>query len=124
MWDRLSSLTTGCTVKEDQPLKLLLNLFFCHFNRSEPTYKPQHIKLLDIIAACNHLNVNAPNQILLTIFIDFKTFQGCLNTWKGHLIFEDVSQIMLLKVNFYLQAISAFRAAHYVLTFLQELNTL
>ena len=32
-----------------------------HFNRSEPTYKSQHIKLPDIIASCNQLNVNALN---------------------------------------------------------------
>ena len=29
-----------------QGLKLLLNLLFYHFNRSEPTYKSQRIKLL------------------------------------------------------------------------------
>ena len=49
----------SCTLKEDQPLRLLLNLFFYHFNRSEPTYKSQHLKPLDIIATCNQLNVNA-----------------------------------------------------------------
>ena len=32
---------------------LLLSLLFYHFNRSEPTYKSQRIKLLDVIAACN-----------------------------------------------------------------------
>ena len=42
----------------DQPLRLLL-IFFFHFNRSEPTYKSQCIKLLGVIAACNELNVNA-----------------------------------------------------------------
>ena len=47
------------TLKEDQPLRLLLNLIFYHFNHSEPTYKSQPIKLLDIIAASNQLNVNA-----------------------------------------------------------------
>ena len=49
------------TLREDQPLRLLLNLLFYHFNRSEPTYKSQRIKLLDVIAACNQLNVNALN---------------------------------------------------------------
>ena len=30
----------GCSLKEDQPLlRLLLNLLFYRFNRSEPTYK-------------------------------------------------------------------------------------
>ena len=51
---RLSTLnvfgTKGCTLKEDQPLRQLLNLFFYHFNRSKPTYKSQRIKLLDVIA--------------------------------------------------------------------------
>ena len=48
------------TLKEDQPLRL--NLLFYHFNRSEPTYKAQrNINLLDVIASCNHLNVNALN---------------------------------------------------------------
>ena len=56
------------TLKEDQPLRLLLNLLFYYFNRYEPTYKSQHIKLLDIIAACNKLNVNALNLILITVF--------------------------------------------------------
>ena len=48
-------------IREDQPLRLLLNLLFYHFNHSEPTYKSQRIKLLDVIAACNQLNVNALN---------------------------------------------------------------
>ena len=43
------NLTIGCTLKEDQPLRLPLNLFFYRFNRSESTYKSQRIKLLDII---------------------------------------------------------------------------
>ena len=51
------------TLKEDQPLRLLLSLLFYHFNCSEPTYKSQRIKLLDVIAACNQLNVNALNKI-------------------------------------------------------------
>ena len=49
------------TLREDQPLRLLLNLLFYHFNHSEPTYKSQRIKLLDVIATCNQLNVNALN---------------------------------------------------------------
>ena len=49
------------TLKEDQPLRLLLNLLVYHFNRSESTYKSQRIKLLDVIAACNQLNMNALN---------------------------------------------------------------
>ena len=47
------------TLKEDQLLRLLLNLLFYHFNLSEPTYKSQCIKLLDVIASCNQSNVNA-----------------------------------------------------------------
>ena len=47
--------------ERDQPLRLLLNLLFYHFNRSELTFKSQCIKLLDEIAACNRLNVNALN---------------------------------------------------------------
>ena len=43
------------TLREDQPLRLLLNLLFYHFNRSKPTDKFQRIKLLDLIAACNQL---------------------------------------------------------------------
>ena len=64
----LSCSTIGCTLKEDQPLGLLLNLFFYRFNHSEPIYKSENIKFPDVIAACNQLNVNAPNWILLTIF--------------------------------------------------------
>ena len=56
------------TLKEDQHLRLLLNLLFYHFNHSEPTYKSQCIKLLDGIAACSQLNVDALNKILITIF--------------------------------------------------------
>ena len=52
-------ITVVRTLKEDQSLRLLLNLLFYHFNSSEPTYKSQSIKLLDVIAACNQLNVNA-----------------------------------------------------------------
>ena len=47
------------TLKEDQPLRLLLNLLFYHFYGSVPTYKSQRVKLLDVIAACIQLNVNA-----------------------------------------------------------------
>ena len=49
------------TLREDQPLRLLLNLLFFHFNRSEPTYKSHRIKLPHVIAACHQLNVNALN---------------------------------------------------------------
>ena len=56
------------TVREDQPLRLLFNLLFYHFNHSEPTYKSQRIKLQDVIATCNQLNVNALNWISITIF--------------------------------------------------------
>ena len=31
------------TLREDQPMRLLLNLLFYHFNRSEPTYKSERI---------------------------------------------------------------------------------
>ena len=48
-------------LEEDQPLRLLLNLFFYHFNRYEPTYKLHRIKLPDVIAACSQLNINALN---------------------------------------------------------------
>ena len=34
-------------------------LLFYHFNLSEPTYESQHIKVIDVIAACNQLTVNA-----------------------------------------------------------------
>ena len=33
----------GCTLKEGQALRLLLNLIFYHFNHPEPTYKSKHI---------------------------------------------------------------------------------
>ena len=50
------------TLREDQPLNLLLNWLFYQFNRSEPTYKSQRIKLLYVvIAVCNQLNVNSLN---------------------------------------------------------------
>ena len=49
-------LTTVRTLREDQPLRLLLNLLFYHFNHSESTSKSQRIKLLDVIAACNQIN--------------------------------------------------------------------
>ena len=55
------SLSIVRTLREDQRLRLLLNFLFYHFNYSEPTYKSQRIKILDIIAACNQLNVNALN---------------------------------------------------------------
>ena len=58
---------------EEQPLTLLFNLLFYHFNRSEPTYKSQRMKSFGIIATRNESNVNA--------------------VWKGHLIFEEISQI-------------------------------
>ena len=55
-------------LREDQPLRLLLNLLFYHFNHSESTYKSQRIKLPKVIAECNQLNASALNQISITIF--------------------------------------------------------
>ena len=52
------------TLREDQLLRLLLNLLFYHFNYSEPTYKSQRIKFLDVIATGNQLNVNSLNYNL------------------------------------------------------------
>ena len=52
-------MTIVCTLRENQPLRLLLNSLFYHFKRSQPNYKSQRIKLLDVLAACNRLNVNA-----------------------------------------------------------------
>ena len=49
------------TLREDQPLRLPLNLLCYHFNHSEPTYKFQCIKLQHVIATCNQLNMNALN---------------------------------------------------------------
>ena len=80
----------GCTLKEDQPRGLLFNLFFYHVNRSEPTYRSQCIKLLDVIAVCNQLNVIALNYILLTIF----SYNFEINMWKGPLIFGEISKIV------------------------------
>ena len=57
------------TLKEEQPLRLLLNLLFYHFNRSEPTYKSQSITLLNVIASCNQLNLNALTKISITTFL-------------------------------------------------------
>ena len=49
------------TLREDQPPRLLFNFLFYHFNHPEPNYKSQRMKLPDVIAACNQLNVNALN---------------------------------------------------------------
>ena len=46
-------MSIGCTLKEDQPRRLLFNLLFYPFNHSEPTYKSQRINLRDVITACN-----------------------------------------------------------------------
>ena len=43
-------------LKEDQPLRLLLNLLFYQISRSKPTYKSQRIKLPDETTACNQLS--------------------------------------------------------------------
>ena len=86
-----------CTLKEDQPLRLLLNLLFYHFNRSEPTYKSPRINLLGVMASIsNQSNVNALNKISVTMFS-----------------LGDLTDCIILKVDLWLQAISAFRATHY-----------
>ena len=59
--DDLAAKSIVRTLREDQPLRLLLNLLFYHFHRSEPTNKFQRIKFLDVIAACKQLYVNALN---------------------------------------------------------------
>ena len=46
------------TLREDQPPRLLLNFLFYHFNHSDPTYKSQRIKLLDVIATCSNYSQN------------------------------------------------------------------
>ena len=60
-WMTRFHLDTVRTLREDQPLRLLLNLLFYQFNHPEPTYESQRIKLLDVIAAYSQLNVNALN---------------------------------------------------------------
>ena len=54
------------TLKEDQPQRLLLNLLFYHFNRSEPTYKSQRIKpgLHIVVTVAEHASDVAPKRIL------------------------------------------------------------
>ena len=59
-WDPKSNnqrppFTVGCTLNEDQPLTLLLNLFFYLCNHSDSTYNFQCIKLPDVVAECNQL---------------------------------------------------------------------
>ena len=58
------------TLREEQPLRLLLNLLFYHFNRSEPTYKSQRIALLHVIAAvqsikCECSKLDIDNNLFL-----------------------------------------------------------
>ena len=80
---------------------MLLNLFFYQLNRSEPTHESQRMKLRDVIAACNQLNVNA--WTLLTVFsynLDFQTFQDYMNMWKGHLIFGESYRSYLIESKF------------------------
>ena len=72
------------TLKEDQPLRLSLNLLFYYFTRSEPNYKSQRIKLLDIIVACNELNVKCSKLDINNNFFLGGDFTDCI----------------LLKVNF------------------------
>ena len=83
-----SSLNVGCTLKDEQPLRLLFNLFFYHFDRSEPAYKSQRIK--------PHSN-NCHMQSIKC--------GRCIIIWQGHLIFGEISQTdKFLKV-FSLQAV-------------------
>ena len=70
---KMNRLYIARTLKEDQHLRLLLNLLLYHFNGSEPTYKSQRINLLDVIASCNQLNENALNKILMTVFSEGKS---------------------------------------------------
>ena len=92
------------TLREDQPPRLLLNLLFYHLNHSEPTYKSQRIKLLDVIAACNQLNVNVQIRYRLKIFL-----------------VGDLTDLYLFESKFLVEAISAFRATHYSNIFLMFL---
>ena len=66
-FDEIYSTYTKRRSASETAIEFALLLFY-YFNRYEPTYKSQHIKLLDIIAACNKLNVNALNLILITVF--------------------------------------------------------
>ena len=65
-------------LKLEEPLRLLLNLFFYHFNCSEPTYKSQRIKLPDVIEMCDQLNVNALSYSLSPgVWQSFVTIRSC-----------------------------------------------
>ena len=69
-----------CTLKREQPLRLLSNLFFYHFNCSEPTYKSQGIKPLKII----------PTYKL----------ERCIIMRKGNFIIGEISKINLIESKF------------------------
>ena len=98
------SKATGSTLKEEQPLRLLFNLFFYHFNRSEPScihneilnlhlkfdmcaenpfrnVIPLRIKLLNIIS-CNALQQHFDHVSLETAYnavrvINYTILRGC-----------------------------------------------
>ena len=92
----------GCTLKEDQPLRLPLNFFFHYFNCSEPAYKSHVIYEGHTCDCCvQSVKPECSKLDIVNNVTDFKMFQGCMNMWKGHLIFwGDLTDHVLLKTNF------------------------
>ena len=65
------------TLKEDQPLRLLLNLLFYHFNRFEPTYKSQRISAFHVTHYKQHFShVSLENECNAVGFINYTILRG------------------------------------------------
>ena len=73
----------GCTLKEEHPLRPLLNLFVYHFNRSEHTYESQCIKLLK--NNCHKQSIKR---------------ERCIIVWKGNSMFGEILQMYLIESKF------------------------
>ena len=94
--------TIGCTLKVEQPLRLFLNLFFYQFSHYEPAYKSQHINFLDVIVACNQLNLCECSKLdIVNDLTEFICFGAVYEHVEGHLIFGEISHIpYLIKTKF------------------------
>ena len=67
---RSFKMTIVRTLREDQPLRLLLNLLFYHYNCSEPTYKSQRINCRMQLIECECSKLDIDNNLFY--FIEMK----------------------------------------------------
>ena len=89
-------------LREDQPLRLLLNFLFYHFNHSEPSYKSKRIKLLFSnirrVAFVCALREDQPLRLLLNLlFYHFNHSEPSYKSRRIKLLFSNIRRVAFVR---------------------------